>query len=153
MLTGEWALAISVVSLLLSLFALWHSGRMGALTLRAELRREVAELRVTMDELIGRMNRALQSAAEPPIDSAALRALRDELDGDSVQLEALRGRLSEINVVAPLCSLKTLEAKRAIARAIHTRIQQLAEKYPSAAALVRSDQARDDLASRAVTTR
>jgi len=154
MLTNKWALTISLISLLLSLLALWRTACVGVLNLRAELRRHVAELRVTMDELIGRLNHALQSAVERPIDHTTLQELRREVDIDSVQLEALRGRLSEINVVAPWCSRKTLEAKSAAAGAIGTRVHQLVNKYPAAAPCVqRSNQSEDDPARRAATTR
>lgn len=53
---------------------------------------------------------------------------------DGIQLEALRRRLNEIDVVAPLCARKTLEAKCAIAQAIRTRLRQLADKYALSAA-------------------
>jgi hypothetical protein len=133
MLAGEWALVVSGGSLLLSMLALWRSARFKALDLRTQLRRDVAELRVTMDEIVAHINRALQPTTERPLESAALQALRREADMDSLQLEALRGRLNEINVVAPFCSYRTLEAKCALAQAIRTRVRQLADKYSSAA--------------------
>ncbi len=133
MLVGEWALAAAGGSLLLSLLALWRTARFKVLDLRTQLRRDVAELRVTMDEMVAHINRALQPTAERPLESAALQALRREADMDSLQLEALRGRLNEINVVATFASYKTLEAKCTLAQAIRTRVAQLADKYASAA--------------------
>jgi|SRR5579862_2107520 len=155
MLMGEWALAASGLSLLLSILALWRTARSEALDLRMRLRRDVAELRVMMDELVGRINRALQPTAERAADSAALQALRREADTDSAQLEALRGRLNEINVVPPLCSHRALESKCAVAQAIRTRVRQLADKYSSAAPPIAqsSDQPQNNVAWLAATTR
>lgn len=155
MLTAEWALAISGASLLLSVLALWRSARFKVLDLRSQLRGDVAELRVTMDELVAQINRALPPSREAPIESATLAALRREADMDSLQLEALRARLNEINVVAPFASYRTLEAKCALARAIRTRIGQLADKYSSAgSALARSAaEPQDQIAWLSATTR
>ena len=155
MLAGEWALAAAGGSLLLSLLALWRTARFKVLDLRTQLRRDVAELRVTMDEMVAHINRALQPTAERPIESAALQALQREADMDSLQLEALRGRLNEINVVPPLASYKTLEAKCALAQAIRTRVHQLADKYsPGATSLAKSrGEPQDNVAWLSVTTR
>jgi hypothetical protein len=155
MLGGEWALAAAGGSLVLSLLALWRTARFKVLDLRAQLRRDVAELRVTMDEMVAHINRALQPTAERPIESAALQALRREADVDSLQLEALRGRLNEINSVVPFSSYKTLEAKSALARAIRTRVHQLADKYlPAATPLAKSKgEPQDNVAWLAATTR
>jgi hypothetical protein len=152
---GEWALVVSGVSLLLSMLALWRAARGKALDLRMTLRRDVAELRVMMDELVGRINRALQPTAERAADSAALQALRREADTDSAQLEALRGRLNEINVVPPLCSYRALESKCTVAQAIRTRVGQLTDKYsPAASPLAKSsDQPQSNVAWLAATTR
>lgn len=133
MLVGEYALSVSGGSLLLSMLALWRTARFKMLDLRTQLRRDVAELRVTMDEMVAHINRALQPTAERPLESAALLALRREADMDSLQLEALRRRLNEINILAPFSSYKALEAKCALAQAIRTRVRQLADKYASAA--------------------
>jgi len=130
---SEWAMAAAGGSLLLSMLALWRTLRFKVLDLRTQLRRDVAELRVTMDEMVAHINRALQPTAERPIESSALQALRREADLDSLQLQALRARLNEINVVAPFSSHKTLETKCALTQAIRTRVRQLAEKYSSAA--------------------
>lgn len=155
MLVGEWALAAAGGSLLLSLLALWRTARFKVLDLRTQLRRDVAELRVTMDEMVAHINRALQPTAEQPIESAALQALRREADMDSLQLEALRGRLNEINVVATFASYKTLEAKCALAQAIRTRVHQLADKYsPAATPLAKGrGEPQDNVAWLTATTR
>ena len=152
---GEWALAVAGTSLLVSLLALWRTARFRVLDLRTQLRRDVAELRVTMDEMVAHINRSLQPTAERPIESAALQAHKREADMDSLQLEALRGRLNEINVVAPFASYKTLEVKCAIAQAIRTRIHQLADKYsPVAAPPARSrGEPQDRVAWLSATTR
>ncbi len=154
MLVGEseWALVVSGASLLLSMFALWRTTHFKVLDLRTQLRRDVAELRVTMDEIVAKINRTLPPTAEPPIESAALRR---EADMDSLQLEALRGRLNEINVVKPFASYKTLEAKCALARAIATRVRQLVDKYSWAASppAKGSGQPRDNVAWLSAATR
>jgi hypothetical protein len=155
MVGGEWALAAAVGSLVLSLLALWRTARFKVLDLRTQLRRDVAELRVTMDEMVAHINRALQPTTERPTESAALQALQREADTDSLQLEALRGRLNEINVVAPLASYKTLEAKCALTQAIRTRVHQLADKYsPAGTPLAKSGgEPQDNVAWLSATTR
>jgi len=155
MLTGEWALATAGCSLLLSLLALWRTARFKVLDLRTQLRRDVAELRVTMDEMVTHINRAVQPTAEHPIESPALQALRREADLDSLQLGALRGCLNEINVVTPFASYKTLEAKCALAQAIRTRVHQLADKYsPAATPLAKGrGESQDNVAWLSATTR
>jgi hypothetical protein len=153
---SEWAtLAAAGGSLLLSLLALWRTARFKVLDLRTQLRRDVAEVRVTMDEMVAYINRALRPTAERPIESSALQALRREADRDSLQLEALRGRLDEINVVRPLSSYKTLEAKCALARAIRTRVGQLADKYSYAVAPLakRRGEPQDNVVWLSATTR
>lgn len=153
MRTNEGALAVALASLLLSVLALCRSRRSQALDLRADLRCEVAGLRVTMDELIARINRTLQSALERAVDGTALHALRREADVDSIQLQALRDRLNEIAVVVPLCTRGTLEGKRAVTHAIRTRVHQLLDKYRSAPYRLgeRGDQPEHDLARRAAS--
>lgn len=150
-----WTMAAAGGSLLLSMLALWRTARFKVLDLRTQLRRDVAELRVTMDEMVAQINRALQPSSERPLESEALQGLRREADMDSLQLEALRGRLNEVNVVAPFSSYKTLEAKCALAQAIRTRVGQLADKYSSAATpLARSGgEPQDHVAWLSATTR
>jgi hypothetical protein len=86
----------------------------------------------------GRDGRADESRAAAEqranAESAALQALRREVELDSFQLEALRARLNEAGQVALFASYRTLEAQCARAHAIRTRLRQLSEKYASAAA-------------------
>jgi hypothetical protein len=138
MTATEVALWISGGSLLVSVLAWWRSGRVRVLDLRTSVRKDVAELRVTLDDLAQTIPVAIQSRANvsAPIGHSGgpLQQFREGAKADASLIEDLRSRLAAAERVRLLASYSEVEAKAVALRTVRAHIELLQAKYLAAAA-------------------
>ncbi len=117
--------------------ALWRSGRSPVLTVRTSVRKDVAELRVRLDDLAATVPMAVQSRQRVASAVGGMGSALDQFcagaDKDKATIESLQKRLGEIECVPLLAGYGALEGKVTAVQEVRTRVDQLAEKYAEAA--------------------
>ncbi|HEV2471190.1 MAG TPA: hypothetical protein VGS41_00890 [Chthonomonadales bacterium] len=131
-------MGIAAGSLLVSVVALWRSGRVRVLDRRTELRGDLADLRPRVDALERVISDAVQSRvrANSAVGlgrSGAEVMFKKAAEDDSATVQEFRRELDEIDRVPVLAGYRRIEKKMVAARTLRTRFEQLADKYAAAA--------------------
>ena len=128
---------IAIGSLLVSILALWRAGRVRVLDLRTDVRKDVVELRLALENLAATIPVAVQSrervSAAAGMMGGAMEQFRAEARADTATVETLRGQLGGIEPIPLLASYNTVEAKAVTAQEVRVRVQALRDKYLAAA--------------------
>jgi hypothetical protein len=129
---------MSLGSLTVAVAAFWRAGRVRVLDLRTTARKEVAELRVILDELFRQVPFRIQSrerawSAIGMALSGAMQEFRTTAESPITEIRQLQAQLGELEAVPALATYNAVEAKVVALRAVHARIQQLSDKYAVAA--------------------
>ena len=131
------SLGIAGGSLLVSVAALWRSGRVRVLDRRTEVRRDLADLRPRLDGLERSIPDAVQSRVR--VNSAiglggsgAEEVFKKGADADLAAVREFRGQLDDIGRLRWLAGYGSVEEKLVAARTVRTRFEQLADKYAAA---------------------
>jgi hypothetical protein len=121
----------------LSIVALWRSGRVRVLDMRMSLRKELVELRHALDELKSHIPAAVESRLRVSAAAGAMGGAVEEFDreatNDTATVTELQACLTTIEPIPWLAGYSTLEAKALDAYKVRIAVERLATKYQAAA--------------------
>jgi hypothetical protein len=131
--------SIAAGSLLVSIIALWRTGRVRVLDVRTRIRKDVAGLRVTLEVLSKTIPAAVRSrqaatAAMGQFKSGSMERFSREAEEDAATIERLQIALNNIERTWLSLSYDDVEAKAVAAHDIAARACVLQEKYARASA-------------------
>lgn len=146
---------ISMGGLIVSMAAFWRSGSVRVVDLRTNVRKEIAELRVILDDLLKQIPHRVQSrerawATIGLATSGAMVEFRNTADGHVAEIQQLRAQLDHLEPIPRLATYTVVENRAVAERTIRSRTQQLLDKYAAAA---REDDATREHARKAALDR
>jgi hypothetical protein len=129
---------ISVGSLLMAAAAFWRTGRVRTVDLRTKVRKDVAELRITLDDLSSKIPYRIQSrerawSSMGLSNSGAMQEFRESANRHIDEVRGLLSRLDEIQKMPLLTTYRNAEDKSVDVEGIRTCTKQLLDKFAAAA--------------------
>src|SRR5262245_26231991 len=109
------------ISGVLSIIAIWRTGRVRVLDLRTKLRKDAAELRVTLEGLAARIPVAVNSRANVTSvtqQTGALEGFRQEAEADAAEVKALQAKVQGIEPIPLLAGYGAIERRAVIAHEV-----------------------------------